>query len=61
MIGVLRTTHPIDGRGIVVRFSRFNGIVRIISIVDASDNNVFEQLSNEQLQKIMNEISQLNN
>jgi hypothetical protein len=44
MIGVFKTTHPTDGYSISIRYSRFDGRIRILGI-HSHGKDIWGQLS----------------
>lgn len=52
MIGVLSTTHPTEGYGIIVRYTRVDWRMKITSITDSASKDVWGQMSSSDIQEI---------
>lgn len=56
MIGTMRTTHPVEGCAVIVRYKRVGSRVTILAVSDASGKDIFGQMSSEILQHFKRQI-----
>lgn len=56
MIGVFQTTHPTEGYGLVVRYTKVDRSIRITGITMAGGKDAWGSLTSEQIQIIKSKI-----
>lgn len=56
MIGILRTSHPAEGYGLIVRYTKVDGKVKINSITTFSGKDVWGQMTSEMIQGFKTQI-----